>query len=259
MELTRARATRTNRNASDFIDEVGDCESKTLRSPSLNFDKTWPRVAIAIFALLLTEQAARILVTERYYPSDAIWSPDQQNAFATGPRWQELRKAASISKVPGDLWAESGFAMVAQPWGDPIAPLDQDGIPERALNSFTLALRYSPHRGDVWLLLAALANRYKPAGYDTASLLKMSYYTAPNDLDLIPLRLRIALGSDAKEPELREMIKRDIDLVLLRLPTLKPALAAAYQSAPADGKALAENLISEIDPGYLKTIRTQRP
>jgi len=226
-------------------DEAGDREPKTLPAPSPTFDRTWPRIALAIFGLLLTEQAAWILLAER--------SPLEQNAGVTGDRRQEIWKAASIAKVRGDLWAESGFAQVAQ------SQLDQDGIPEPALNDFTRALRYSPHRGDVWLMLAALANQYKPPGYDTAALLKMSYYTATNELGLIPLRLHVALGSDTKEPELREMIKRDIGLVLSRLPTLKPALAAAYQSAPANGKIFAENLISEIDPGYLKTIRAEHP
>ena len=61
------------------------------------------------------------------------------------------------------------------------------------------------------------------------------------------------------EPELREMVKRDISLVLSRQPALRPALVAAYRSASVGGKKFVENLISEVDPGYLKTIRTQYP
>ncbi len=161
--------------------------------------------------------------------------------------------------VRGDLWAESAFALVAQPWTDPAAAQNHDNDPEPALKAFARTLHYSPHRGDVWLMLAALANRSRPAGYDTGALLKMSYYTAPNELGLLPLRLRVALGSDAvvSEPELREMVKRDINLALTRQPALRPALAAAYHSASADGKIFAERLISEVDPDYLKTIRTQ--
>jgi hypothetical protein len=108
-------------------------------------------------------------------------------------------------------------------------------------------------------MLAAFAERYRPAGYDTGALLRMSYYTAPNDLGLIPLRLYVAFGAyDAvSEPELRDMIKRDISLALNRRPALRPALVAAYNSASADGKTFAERLISEIDPAYLKTIRAQ--
>ena len=239
-------------------DEADDREPKTVPAPSPSFDRTWPRVALAIFGLLLTEQAAWILSAGKYFPSETL-SPVEQNAVATSASRQEIWKAASVAKVRGDLWAESGFDRAGRLWLNPATELDKNGIPEPALDDFTHALLYSPHRGDVWLMLAALANRYKVAGYDAAALLKMSYYTAPNELALVPLRLHVALGTETRESELREMIKRDIGLVLSRLPSLKPALSAAYRSAPANGKILAENLISEIDPGYLKTIRAQRP
>src|SRR6202008_996262 len=97
-------------------------------------------------------------------------------------------------------------------------------ITKTALNAYAVTLHYSPPRGDVWLVLASLSDRYRPSGYDTGALLKMSYYTAPNELRLLPLRLHVALASDVREPELREMIKQDIGLVLSRLPALKPAL-----------------------------------
>jgi hypothetical protein len=230
----------------DSSGERHDHERKAL--PTI-FDKTWPRFALAFFGFLLTLQAAWIISAERYFPA--------QNAVATGAAPQEVWKAAAIAKVRGDLWAASGFALVTQPWANPSAQPDQDGIPESALNNFTRALHYSPHRGDVWLMLAAFGNRYKPAGYDTAALLKMSYYTAPNELHLLPLRLHVALASDVRDTELRDMIKRDVGLVLSRLPALEPALVAAYRSAPTDGKVFAENLISEVDPRYLKTMRTE--
>ena len=239
-------------------DEADDREPKTVPAPSPSFDRTWPRVALAIFGLLLTEQAAWILSAGKYSPSETL-SPVEQNAVATSASRQEIWKAASVAKVRGDLWAESGFDRAGRLWLNPATELDKNGIPEPALDDFTHALLYSPHRGDVWLMLAALANRYKVAGYDAAALLKMSYYTAPNELALVPLRLHVALGTETRESELREMIKRDIGLILSRLPSLKPALSAAYRSAPANGKILAETLISEIDPGYLKTIRAQRP
>jgi hypothetical protein len=69
----------------------------------------------------------------------------------------------------------------------------------------------------------------------------------------------VALGATpaVSEPELREMVKRDISLALTRQPALGPALAATYHSASADGMIFAKRLISEVDPRYLKTIRTQ--
>lgn len=244
----------------DPADDADDHERNAQPAPFPYLDRMWPRLALAIFGLLLTEQAAWILLAERY-PHDEVRSPMDQNAAATGVRREEIGKAASTAKVRGDLWADSGFALVARPWADPAVRPNPDNVPEPALNAFIRTLHYSPHRGDVWLMLAALANRYRLAGYDTGALLKMSYYTAPNELGLLPLRLRVALGDDAavNEPELRDMIKRDISLVLSRQPALKPALLDAYRSASGAGKMFADDLISEVDPGYLKTIRTQYP
>jgi hypothetical protein len=233
----------------DSSGESDDHQRQALPARSPTFARTWPRFALAIFGFLVSLQAVWILAAERYLP--------EQNAVATAGAPQEIWKAAAIAKVRGDLWAASGFALVSQPWANPSAQSDQDGIPEPALNNFTRSLRYSPHRGDVWLMLAALGNRYKPAGYDTAALLKMSYYTAPNDLHLLPLRLHVALASDLRDTELRDMIKRDIGLVLSRLPALEPALVAAYRSAPPDRKVVAESLISEVNPRYFKTMRTE--
>jgi hypothetical protein len=89
----------------------------------------------------------------------------------------------------------------------------------------------------------------------------MSYYTAPNALELIPLRLTVALGTDAavKEPELRDLIRRDLKVAMTGRTALRPAIAAAYQSASADGRALAESSISELDPGYVQKLRPRGP
>jgi hypothetical protein len=238
-------------------DEADKQERKPRAVTSPTFDRTWPRVALAIFGLLLTEQAAWILAPA-WYSQGHFWPSKEQSKVSISSRPSDIKKAASVAILRGDLWAESGFALIAQ-GGSPAAGLDRDDIPEPALHAFTRALHYSPHRGDVWLMLAALASRHRSAGYDAAGLLKMSYYTAPNDLDLLPLRLRVALGSDLTEPEVRDLIKRDISIVLSRSPALKPALAAAYFSASAGSRVIAESLISEIDPGYLKTMRTQHP
>jgi hypothetical protein len=247
-----------SRDLQDSSDEVDKEERKNRPAPSPTFGGTWPRVALAIFGLLLTLQASWILLTENCFPG-GISPSMEQNAVPSDARRKEIWNVASIAAVRGDLWAESGFASVARPWIDAGAALDTADFPGPALNAFTRALHYSPHRGDVWLMLAAIASRYNPGGYDTAALLKMSYYTTPNQLDLLPLRLHVALGIDMSEPELREMIKRDIRIVLSRLPALRPTLAAAYRSASPGGKVIVENLISELDPGYLKTIRTQYP
>ena len=68
---------------------------------------------------------------------------------------------------------------------------------------------------------------------DTAALLRMSYYTEPSDVDLLPLRLSVALGTDTavREAELRDLIKRDLAFVVAHQPALKQAIVAAYEPA----------------------------
>ncbi len=109
---------------------------------------------------------------------------------------------------------------------------------------------------DVWLMLAAMADRYRWQDLQSAALLKMSYYTAPNEFALLPLRLQVSLQpNNLKDSEIQDLIKRDIRFVVTKAPSLKPALIAAYKAAPPASKAMVERLVTEIDPTYLAAMR----
>jgi hypothetical protein len=119
----------------------------------------------------------------------------------------------------------------------------------------TRALRFSPYQGHAWLTLALLADQFERSRYDLTALLKMVYYTAANDINLVPARTKLALrlNAAALDVELQDMIRRDLTLILRQLPNLRPALLDAYRAAPPAGRALAERMIAGIDPGFLKT------
>ena len=91
-------------------------------------------------------------------------------------------------------------------------------------------------------MFAALAHRYKWTNYQVSALLKMSYYTAPNELALFPLRMNLSLNVEGvlDEAELAEMARRDISVVLTRAPALRSALVAAFRSASPQSKLFAE-------------------
>ena len=57
-------------------------------------------------------------------------------------------------------------------------------------------------------MFAGMAARYKWKDYKPSSLLKMSYYTAPKEVGLIPPRLMISLHEWSDDPELQELISR---------------------------------------------------
>src|SRR5262249_6887210 len=104
-----------------------------------------------------------------------------------------------------------------------------------------------------------LAHRYRWTRFDPKALLKMAYYTDPNETNLIPSRIMVALrlNEAATDTELQDMIRRDVTLILHRFPALRPALAEAYKSGPPAGRTLAERAIAETDPSYLKALRSQ--
>jgi hypothetical protein len=220
--------------------------------------KTWLPIALTLFGIFLSAQAAWILLAERY-PSSHIGLPldakAATNAFAERDR---IRQAASLAVVRGDLWAESAFTYAGRLWSDQTTDSNAaDKSNAEVLNALNQALRYAPHRGDVWLMFAALADQYKWAGYRAGALLKMSYYTAPNELALFPLRLNVSLRARGAidDAELQDLVRRDIGVILTRVPALKPALVAAYRSALPQGKTFVERVISDIDPGYLSVVR----
>ena len=224
--------------------------------------KTWLRVALALFGVFLSAQAAWILLAERQRLNHIRLPVDRMTATIAFAEQDKIKHAASLAVVRGDLWAESAFAYGRQLWIDRAADLDVgDQLNTEALRTLTRALRYSPHRGDIWLMFAALADKYRWSGYQPILLLKMSYYTAPNELALFPLRLNVALHAKGviDDAELQDMVRRDISVILTRAPALKPALVAAYKSALPQCKVFAERVISEIDPGYLGVVRAEYP
>ena len=242
------------------LDAVHEGPQRFPSAPLPIFDRMTPRLSLALLGLLLLNQAIWILLAQGYSHKNLWTTSDAPARFSSAQR-EEMKEAASIAMVRGVLWADLGFALLGRRWTDPGKAPDHDHASDPAYDAFSRALRFAPHQADVWLALAGLSSQSRLAGSNTGALLKMSYYTAPNELTLLPKRLLVAFSDDAalKDPELRDMIKRDVDIVLSRQPSLKPALVSAYASMPNDRRILADRLISEVDPNYLKTIRAQFP
>jgi hypothetical protein len=219
--------------------------------------QSWIRIGLATLSLALATQAAWIVLAEFYHPHGIQFPTDRHTGFVTRLERDNAKRAASLAVVRGDLWAESAFAYAELLWTDRALALDaQDELNQEVLKDLQRALQYSPHRGDVWLMFAAVVDRFHIPGYQPSSLLKMSYYTAPNELALLPLRLNVSLrATGIQDPEIQDLIKRDIRIVLTRAPALKPDLAAAYKTASPQGKAFVERVVDEVDPAYAGTVR----
>jgi hypothetical protein len=84
----------------------------------------------------------------------------------------------------------------------------------------------------------------------------MTYLTAPNEAELMPVRLNAATRFDALvDPDLRELVQGDVRLMLTRQPDQKAAVVSAYRSASKRGKAFLEDAIQMIAPTFLTTLR----
>ncbi|MCK1741541.1 hypothetical protein IVA80_11830 [Bradyrhizobium sp. 139] len=213
------------------------------------FVAVWPRVAMMVLGIALIIQTIWMVLPGWYLGGKSSLSA-VVSAAAVWPN--DISKPVSVAAWREDFWIRGG----SPSRGDPALAADEQKTALPA--AFTRSLRSSPLRGDIWLMLAAAS---KQNSTQTAAMLKMSYYTAPNDLDLLPLRLSVALATDAvvRELEFRDLIKRDVSLVATRRPAIRPALVAAYRSASAEGKIYLEGLISELDPNYLDDMRARHP
>lgn len=221
--------------------EAGDRISLARPIASATFASARIRAALMVIGLLLSAQAAWILAQSWHF----------------GDR---LSVASAASSHEAPLAGHTRRENVWSNWESAAGLRFNFDESQSDLISFARVLEYSPLRGDVWLVLAAMSKQYG-GNYDTTALLKMSYYTAPNELNLIPLRLSVALGTDAavKDSELRDLIRRDLKVAITARPALQPAIVAAYESASAHGKMFVESTISELNPSYLQAMRSRGP
>jgi hypothetical protein len=214
------------------------------------------RIGLGSVAVILIAQTAWLFAQ----PSYPRGLPIEALAANQAARPALLRPPSSSLGGDGDLRPGS-LAPAQRPTAkEAAASKPEIGADPDALD-VARALQHSPLRGDLWLVLATLSRERRSAEYDVPTLLKLSYYTAPNELAVIPLRLTVALGevSVASEPELRELVQRDVKIALTKQSSLRPALIAAYQSASADGKGLVDDLISERDSAALQSTRKRIP
>lgn len=146
------------------------------------------------------------------------------------PRQSE--PAAQIGAVRGGLWKRAGWALMKE--------ADSSGTAAR--DAFQRALELSPMDSEAWLGLA-LATEHVSAR-TSSSALKMSYYTGFNTRALLAERLMLLAGTDISgDPELQDILRRQVGLILTGLPELQPILKRAYSIAgAANRQAIADRL-----------------
>ena len=84
----------------------------------------------------------------------------------------------------------------------------------------------------------------------------MSYFTAPNDAKLMPLRLYTTAKLDAlADADLKELARGDVRLMLIRQSNLKASVLSAYRAGSSLGRAFLEDAVQSIDPEFVSVLQ----
>jgi hypothetical protein len=216
---------------------------------------TWVfRLSLVLWATLLGMQCIWLVSAELVRPGVIQMPTDKLTAAAAASHSEAVDRAASIGVIRGDLWAEAAFTHAESLWGG-TGNLSDSSHARAVLERAT---RDAPHRSDVWLLVAGLAQRFASTGFDPTEALRMSYYTGSSEMRLIPFRMMVAIKRDEfDDVELHEFISHDIRLLLDRKQVAP--ITDAYLEASAKGKKFLVQTVREIDPSALSAVRKDAP
>jgi hypothetical protein len=221
--------------------------------------KTLPdgfRIATLLMALMLGWFAIATIFAETLTPKGQYFLQNPALGDATSYGWL-VDFAAAAAPLRGDLLADIAMARAAPALRSDNAQASSEIVTarERALATARQSLLLSPHSSRMWLLTAMLQNRAQTRD-SVAEALKMSYLTAPANVNLIPTRLAAVSASPAiSDVELRSLARGDFRLILTRRPDLKPAIANAYRRGSGDGKAYIDEEVRLLDPGFAASLR----
>jgi hypothetical protein len=213
------------------------------------------RVATLLFAALLGLQCVWLTLAELSRAGVGELPTDASAAAAAAGKRGRAAWAADFGAIRGDLWAQLAFTYADLMFDNDRETPDTMQRLTRARIDLEHALYDAPAQPGAWLLRAGLVLRYPSLGLDAVESLKMSYYTGPTELDLIPLRLRLtALSNMTGDAELRQFLRRDLRLLLAR--NQQSAIADAYNGAVPPGKRIIERTLDEIDHRAAESLRT---
>jgi hypothetical protein len=213
------------------------------------------RAALLAFAVLLALQSIWIILPELIRPSPIAFPRDARSLPIGSSERTRAARAAKLAVIRGDLWAEAAIAQPPDLIWDVASrkvaqPTDQA---HTALTVAEKAAALSPHDSRIWLYLASLDCLLHR---EVSGSLKMSYYTGPNEIVLMPLRLLVATCSDAiNDTDLQTLVAGDIRLIITREQNLKPVLLAAYKNGSPSGRRFIDSAVGELDPALMATIR----
>jgi hypothetical protein len=181
-----------------------------------------------------------------------IWT-----AYVTGYRSNSGVGSASVRSRVIDLGAvedpialdellpASPRAFSANDLYDRFSPEKWAAVKADALRSIAA----SPLNSRMWLILALAEVAQHSATESAVAALKMSYFTAPNDVTITEPRLALSLQLYAiSDAELKVAVRRDIRNLVLGPQDLRLALISVYCHALPAGRVVIDDLARELEP-----------
>jgi hypothetical protein len=216
------------------------------------------RATLGAAAALIGIVALWVMTSELMTPRVPYFPASPKDAAALAAAQDLATTAAEVGMIRGDLWATAAVTRAAPllfvATGGAAAPPAQNDV-EKARVIAERAARLAPYDSRVWLLLAGLNVRLGADNAKVAELFKLSYYTGPSELSLIPLRLLLTVQSDTiADDELASLVQLDIQHIITERPDLKPAIALAYQNARPKGRDLIASTSAKLDPDFAATL-----
>jgi len=218
------------------------------------------RIALVALALVIGAYASASLLAEANSSDRPPFPSNPTNINASSarpmPKWAE-----AALPFRSDLESDQALivALRALQAGSGRPAAEQSAESARADAKVRQTLSIAPYNSELWLALALLQAQRDPHDPVLVEALKMSYFTAPNDPQLMPVRLDTATRFDAlSDPDLKELVRGDLRLMLTRQTDLKPAVASAYQRASGLGKTFLEESVQSIDPAFIPVLRGQQ-
>jgi hypothetical protein len=161
--------------------------------------------------------------------------------------------------VRGDLWAQD--ALTYGEFRGPGQATRKDDVrsAEEARAAAERALLFAPHDARIWLALANIYSTFDRLNAKASAAARMSFYTGPNEVQLIPARLQLALSSPAiSEKDFQQLVAHDLRTIVSRKPDLKPAILDAYQYASPEGQQFVRDTLKDLDQNLLSSLPQTR-
>jgi hypothetical protein len=197
------------------------------------------------FSLLILGLAAALAAVAVWLLAPALVHSRAQTWVMTFSLPDHPCLAARLAVVRGDLWA----ACAEDASGESREPARQAALAD--------SVRWAPSRSMSWLRIAAGKEESGRSDRRLVEALRMSFYTGPNELDVIAMRLSVSLRAGMLvDTDMERLVRHDVFTVLTHAPDLRPALIAAYRQASSQGRRFLEAAVEEIDPRFVPELRS---